>query len=191
VRRTNASLIYRRTENLRSVRLAVIAVRLATPEWRRGLASCDAAMCKWGQQRRLTPPAICLLPLGADIPSNGLSAAWCHDRTSCTAETTCFGWPFSVFPGGAAASHAKISRRRLDELIEKRCNHYRQMMGCTPSGPRRVRPVIVSRSTHLLPNSSPSILVSDGCSLADGSGQVGRRNLGRSAYSRTCVCLGS
>jgi len=29
----------------------------------------------------------------------------------------------------------KILERRLDELIEKRCNHYRQMMGCTLSRP--------------------------------------------------------
>ncbi len=28
----------------------------------------------------------------------------------------------------------------FDELIEKRCSHYRQMMGCTPSGPSKFVP---------------------------------------------------
>ena len=40
-----------------------------------------------------------------------------------------------------------FSGRRLDELIEKRCNHYRQIMGCMLSRSRRVRPVIVNCST--------------------------------------------
>jgi len=40
-----------------------------------------------------------------------------------------------------------FSRRHLDELIEKRCNHYRQIMGCMLSRARRVRPVIVNCST--------------------------------------------
>lgn len=73
-----------------------------------------------------------------------------------------------------AASHAKISRRRLDELTEKRCNYYRQMMGCTLSGPRRVRPVIVGCSTAS-PAQVIAISMSDGCSLVDGSDGVAEK----------------
>src|SRR5262249_29509808 len=40
-----------------------------------------------------------------------------------------------------------FSERRLDELIEKRCNHYRQIMGCMLSEVSRNRPVIVGWST--------------------------------------------
>jgi hypothetical protein len=41
---------------------------------------------------------------------------------------------------------ARTQRRKIifspvfDELIERRCNHYRQMMGCTPSGPSEFVP---------------------------------------------------
>jgi hypothetical protein len=56
---------------------------------------------------------------------------------------------------------------------------------------QRVCRVIVGRSTAP-PAQVVAINISVcGCSLADGSGQVARRNLGRSAYSRACVCLGS
>jgi Cu+-exporting ATPase len=46
----------------------------------------------------------------------------------------------------AAAVSARTQRRKIifsplfDELIERRCNHYRQMMGCTPSGPSEFVP---------------------------------------------------
>jgi len=85
-----------------------------------------------------------------------------------------------IFPADTfeLLAFAKISRRRLDELIEKRCNHYRQMMGCMLSAARRVRPVIVGCSTAP-PAQALAINDTDGCSLADGSGS--------SRENRACV----
>jgi hypothetical protein len=40
-----------------------------------------------------------------------------------------------------------FSGRRLHELIEKRCNHYRQIVACMLSGASRDRPVVVGWST--------------------------------------------
>jgi len=47
---------------------------------------------------------------------------------------------FEAIHNLALRSIPKFLERRLDELIEKRYNHYRQMMGCTPSGPSEFVP---------------------------------------------------
>jgi hypothetical protein len=60
----------------------------------------------------------------------------------------------------------------FDELIDKRCNHYREMMGCLLSGSRRVRQVIVGCSTASPAQAIAINVLYDGCSLDKTTGEL-------------------
>jgi hypothetical protein len=63
--------------------------------------------------------------------------------------------------GHLSRSGIKFLDAVFEELIEKRCNHYRQMIGLYVSGTRRVRRVIVGCSTE--PPAQTIAVLSDGC----------------------------
>jgi hypothetical protein len=71
--------------------------------------------------------------------------------------------PMNVMPDRSLAS-PKFLDAVFDELIDKRCNHYREMMGCLLSGSRRVRPVIVGCSTASPAQAIAINVLYDGCS---------------------------
>jgi hypothetical protein len=66
-----------------------------------------------------------------------------------------------IGPRTLSRSGIKFLDAVFDELIEKRCNHYRQVIGLYVSGTRRVRRVIVGCSTA--PPAQTIAVLSDGC----------------------------